>query len=171
MCIEYFYAMNSGVLLHQCSDIWPAMVRRYLWFSNGGGRWLTQVCVCVCVYQTDSKVNGTALSSPSTSSQRSDSSLPLLRVAASQTTDTMGKEPSPCSQWSRKRSVASIDVYKPSKDLLVFRRWWVFQSFPRSIWPGGSGGAAQQHFPSQPGYNTFHFLYTNVPRRTMFNVD
>uniref|UniRef100_A0A3P9PIU8 Dystrophin n=1 Tax=Poecilia reticulata TaxID=8081 RepID=A0A3P9PIU8_POERE len=33
--------------------------------------------------QTDSKVNGTALSSPSTSSQRSDSSLPLLRVAAS----------------------------------------------------------------------------------------
>uniref|UniRef100_A0A8C2XJX3 Dystrophin n=1 Tax=Cyclopterus lumpus TaxID=8103 RepID=A0A8C2XJX3_CYCLU len=38
---------------------------------------------------TDSKVNGTALSSPSTSSQRSDSSLPLLRVAASQTTDTM----------------------------------------------------------------------------------
>lgn len=44
-----------------------------------------------CVPQTDSKVNGTALSSPSTSSQRSDSSLPLLRVAASQTTDTMGK--------------------------------------------------------------------------------
>uniref|UniRef100_A0A3Q3IJM2 Dystrophin n=1 Tax=Monopterus albus TaxID=43700 RepID=A0A3Q3IJM2_MONAL len=41
--------------------------------------------------QTDSKVNGTALSSPSTSSQRSDSSLPLLHVAASQTTDTMGK--------------------------------------------------------------------------------
>ncbi|KAM6893218.1 dystrophin isoform 3-T3 [Lycodopsis pacificus] len=39
--------------------------------------------------QTDSKVNGTALSSPSTSSQRSDSSLPLLRMAASQTTDTM----------------------------------------------------------------------------------
>lgn len=36
-------------------------------------------------------MNGTALSSPSTSSQRSDSSLPLLRVAASQTTDTMGK--------------------------------------------------------------------------------
>ncbi|XP_035983740.1 dystrophin isoform X4 [Fundulus heteroclitus] len=47
--------------------------------------------------QTDSKVNGTALSSPSTSSQRSDSSLPLLRVAASQTTDTMGDDefPSP----------------------------------------------------------------------------
>uniref|UniRef100_A0A3B3CHW7 Dystrophin n=1 Tax=Oryzias melastigma TaxID=30732 RepID=A0A3B3CHW7_ORYME len=42
--------------------------------------------------QTDSKVNGTALSSPSTSSQRSDSSLPVLRVAASQTTDTMGDE-------------------------------------------------------------------------------
>uniref|UniRef100_A0A8C6NN17 Dystrophin n=1 Tax=Nothobranchius furzeri TaxID=105023 RepID=A0A8C6NN17_NOTFU len=41
---------------------------------------------------TDSKVNGTALSSPSTSSQRSDSSLPLLRVAASQTTDTMGDD-------------------------------------------------------------------------------
>uniref|UniRef100_A0A8C5EJ22 Dystrophin n=1 Tax=Gouania willdenowi TaxID=441366 RepID=A0A8C5EJ22_GOUWI len=40
--------------------------------------------------QTDSKVNGTALSSPSTSSQRSDTSLPVLRVAASQTTDTMG---------------------------------------------------------------------------------
>lgn len=36
-------------------------------------------------------MNGTALSSPSTSSQRSDSSLPLLRVAASQTTDTMGE--------------------------------------------------------------------------------
>uniref|UniRef100_A0A3P8V2H5 Dystrophin n=1 Tax=Cynoglossus semilaevis TaxID=244447 RepID=A0A3P8V2H5_CYNSE len=42
--------------------------------------------------QTDSKVNGTALSSPSTSSQRSDSSFPLLRVAASQTTDTMGDD-------------------------------------------------------------------------------
>uniref|UniRef100_A0A3B3IG72 Dystrophin n=1 Tax=Oryzias latipes TaxID=8090 RepID=A0A3B3IG72_ORYLA len=42
--------------------------------------------------QTDSKVNGTALSSPSTSSQRSDSSLPVLRVAASQTTDTMGDD-------------------------------------------------------------------------------
>ncbi|XP_077439439.1 dystrophin isoform X3 [Vanacampus margaritifer] len=42
--------------------------------------------------QTDSKVNGTALSSPSTSSQRSDSSLPHLRVAASQTTDTMGDD-------------------------------------------------------------------------------
>ncbi|XP_037552527.1 dystrophin isoform X1 [Nematolebias whitei] len=42
--------------------------------------------------QTDSKVNGTTLSSPSTSSQRSDSSLPLLRVAASQTTDTMGDD-------------------------------------------------------------------------------
>lgn len=42
--------------------------------------------------QTESKVNGTALSSPSTSSQRSDSSLPLLRVAASQTTETMGDE-------------------------------------------------------------------------------
>lgn len=42
--------------------------------------------------QTDSKVNGTALSSPSTSSQRSDSSLPVLRVAASQTTDTMGED-------------------------------------------------------------------------------
>uniref|UniRef100_A0A8C5CWX7 ZZ-type domain-containing protein n=1 Tax=Gadus morhua TaxID=8049 RepID=A0A8C5CWX7_GADMO len=41
---------------------------------------------------TDSKVNGTALSSPSTSSQRSDSSLPLLRMAASQTTDTMGDD-------------------------------------------------------------------------------
>ncbi|XP_061641344.1 dystrophin isoform X5 [Phyllopteryx taeniolatus] len=42
--------------------------------------------------QTDSKVNGTELSSPSTSSQRSDSSLPQLRVAASQTTDTMGDD-------------------------------------------------------------------------------
>ncbi|XP_068612640.1 dystrophin isoform X1 [Brachionichthys hirsutus] len=42
--------------------------------------------------QTDSKVNGTALSSPSTSSQRSDSSLPQHRVAASQTTDTMGDD-------------------------------------------------------------------------------
>ncbi|XP_061760709.1 dystrophin isoform X2 [Nerophis ophidion] len=42
--------------------------------------------------QTDSKVNGTAMSSPSTSSQRSDSSLPHLRVAASQTTDTMGDD-------------------------------------------------------------------------------
>uniref|UniRef100_A0A3P9L0L0 Dystrophin n=1 Tax=Oryzias latipes TaxID=8090 RepID=A0A3P9L0L0_ORYLA len=42
--------------------------------------------------QTDSKVNGTALSSPSTSSQRSDSSLPVLRVAASQTTDTVGDD-------------------------------------------------------------------------------
>ncbi|KAJ8350389.1 hypothetical protein SKAU_G00255190 [Synaphobranchus kaupii] len=42
--------------------------------------------------QTDTKLNGTALSSPSTSSQRSDSSLPLLRVAASQTTDTMGED-------------------------------------------------------------------------------
>ncbi|XP_019712982.1 dystrophin-like, partial [Hippocampus comes] len=42
--------------------------------------------------QTDSKVNGTALSSPSTSSQRSDCSLPQLRMAASQTTDTMGDD-------------------------------------------------------------------------------
>uniref|UniRef100_A0AAV2LGC3 Dystrophin n=1 Tax=Knipowitschia caucasica TaxID=637954 RepID=A0AAV2LGC3_KNICA len=42
--------------------------------------------------QTDSKVNGTALSSPSTSSQRSDSSLPVLRMAASQTTDAMDDE-------------------------------------------------------------------------------
>eukprot|EP00063_Salmo_salar_P066700 XP_014041535.1 PREDICTED: dystrophin-like isoform X2 [Salmo salar] len=46
-----------------------------------------------CVYlQTDSKVNGTALSSPSTSSQRSDTSLPLMRVAGSQTTETMGDD-------------------------------------------------------------------------------
>uniref|UniRef100_A0A8K9VC93 Dystrophin n=1 Tax=Oncorhynchus mykiss TaxID=8022 RepID=A0A8K9VC93_ONCMY len=42
--------------------------------------------------QTDSKVNGTALSSPSTSSQRSDTSLPLMRVAGSQTTETMGDD-------------------------------------------------------------------------------
>ncbi|XP_036396175.1 dystrophin isoform X3 [Megalops cyprinoides] len=42
--------------------------------------------------QTDPKLNGTALSSPSTSSQRSDTSLPLLRVAASQTTETMGED-------------------------------------------------------------------------------
>uniref|UniRef100_A0A6Q2ZJU0 Dystrophin n=1 Tax=Esox lucius TaxID=8010 RepID=A0A6Q2ZJU0_ESOLU len=42
--------------------------------------------------QTDSRVNGTTLSSPSTSSQRSDNSLPLMRVAGSQTTDTMGDD-------------------------------------------------------------------------------
>ncbi|XP_076838749.1 dystrophin isoform X3 [Brachyhypopomus gauderio] len=41
--------------------------------------------------QTESKVNGTALSSP-TASQRSDTSLASLRVAASQTTDTMGDD-------------------------------------------------------------------------------
>uniref|UniRef100_A0A673GN47 Dystrophin-like n=1 Tax=Sinocyclocheilus rhinocerous TaxID=307959 RepID=A0A673GN47_9TELE len=39
--------------------------------------------------QTESKVNGTALSSPSTASPRSDTSLASLRVAASQTTETM----------------------------------------------------------------------------------
>ncbi|RXM31939.1 Dystrophin [Acipenser ruthenus] len=39
----------------------------------------------------DAKVNGTTVSSPSTSSQRSDSSQPmLLRVVGSQTTETMG---------------------------------------------------------------------------------
>ncbi|TRZ02504.1 hypothetical protein DNTS_000081 [Danionella cerebrum] len=42
--------------------------------------------------QTESKVNGTGLSSPSTASPRSDSSLASLRVAASQTTDTMGDD-------------------------------------------------------------------------------
>uniref|UniRef100_A0A8C6UCB8 Dystrophin n=1 Tax=Neogobius melanostomus TaxID=47308 RepID=A0A8C6UCB8_9GOBI len=42
--------------------------------------------------RTEAPLNGTALSSPSTSSQRSDSSLPVLRVAASQTTDTMGDD-------------------------------------------------------------------------------
>uniref|UniRef100_A0A674KBN2 Dystrophin n=1 Tax=Terrapene triunguis TaxID=2587831 RepID=A0A674KBN2_9SAUR len=42
--------------------------------------------------QADSKVNGTTLSSPSTSLQRSDSSQPmLLRVVGSQTSETMGK--------------------------------------------------------------------------------
>ncbi|XP_072514120.1 dystrophin isoform X6 [Salminus brasiliensis] len=47
--------------------------------------------------QTESKVNGTALSSPSTASQRSDTSLASFRVAASQTTETMGGDelPSP----------------------------------------------------------------------------
>ncbi|CAB1327539.1 unnamed protein product, partial [Coregonus sp. 'balchen'] len=40
------------------------------------------VCYNACIYlQTDSKVNGTALSSPSTSSQRSDTSLPLMRLS------------------------------------------------------------------------------------------
>ncbi|XP_059409658.1 dystrophin isoform X3 [Carassius carassius] len=42
--------------------------------------------------QTESKVNGTALSSPSTASPRSDTSLASLRVAASQTTETMGDD-------------------------------------------------------------------------------
>ncbi|PWA32114.1 hypothetical protein CCH79_00013409 [Gambusia affinis] len=60
---------------------------------------------------TDSKVNGTALSSPSTSSQRSDSSLPLLRVAASQTTDTMGKEPS-----VEQETVGDDEFSSPSQD-------------------------------------------------------
>uniref|UniRef100_A0A8B9T593 Dystrophin n=1 Tax=Anas platyrhynchos TaxID=8839 RepID=A0A8B9T593_ANAPL len=42
--------------------------------------------------QADAKVNGTTLSSPSTSLQRSDSSQPmLLRVVGSQTSETMGK--------------------------------------------------------------------------------
>ncbi|KAK6486831.1 dystrophin-like isoform X1 [Huso huso] len=41
----------------------------------------------------DAKVNGTTVSSPSTSSQRSDSSQPmLLRVVGSQTTETMGDD-------------------------------------------------------------------------------
>ncbi|XP_058236880.1 dystrophin isoform X2 [Hemibagrus wyckioides] len=40
--------------------------------------------------QAESKVNGTALSSPSTASQRSDTSLASLHVATSQTTETMG---------------------------------------------------------------------------------
>ncbi|XP_057187046.1 dystrophin [Triplophysa rosa] len=42
--------------------------------------------------QTESKVNGTGLSTPSTASPRSDTSLASLRVAASQTTDTMGDD-------------------------------------------------------------------------------
>ncbi|XP_065261830.1 dystrophin isoform X3 [Emys orbicularis] len=43
--------------------------------------------------QADSKVNGTTLSSPSTSLQRSDSSQPmLLRVVGSQTSETMGED-------------------------------------------------------------------------------
>ncbi|XP_041127963.1 dystrophin-like isoform X6 [Polyodon spathula] len=43
--------------------------------------------------QADAKVNGTTVSSPSTSSQRSDSSQPmLLRVVGSQTTETMGDD-------------------------------------------------------------------------------
>uniref|UniRef100_A0A8D0CIQ4 Dystrophin n=1 Tax=Scleropages formosus TaxID=113540 RepID=A0A8D0CIQ4_SCLFO len=43
--------------------------------------------------QDNTRLNGTtALSSPSSSSQRSDSSLPLLRVVASQTTETMGDD-------------------------------------------------------------------------------
>ncbi|XP_052439429.1 dystrophin-like isoform X2 [Carassius gibelio] len=42
--------------------------------------------------QTESKVNGTALSTPSTASPRSDTSLASLRVAASQTTETMGDD-------------------------------------------------------------------------------
>ncbi|XP_051982361.1 dystrophin isoform X4 [Xyrauchen texanus] len=42
--------------------------------------------------QTESKVNGSTLSSPSTASPRSDTSLASLRVAASQTTDTMGDD-------------------------------------------------------------------------------
>ncbi|XP_066562465.1 dystrophin isoform X5 [Amia ocellicauda] len=43
--------------------------------------------------QAEAKVNGTTLSSPSTSSQRSDSSQPmLLRVVGSQTTETMGDD-------------------------------------------------------------------------------
>lgn len=78
----YIYTGNTGqwaagcVFLVACNGCWSLCY------------WT--VCVFMCVCQTDSKVNGTALSSPSTSSQRSDSSFPLLRVAASQTTDTMG---------------------------------------------------------------------------------
>ncbi|KFP71805.1 Dystrophin, partial [Acanthisitta chloris] len=43
--------------------------------------------------QADAKVNGTTLSSPSTSLQRSGSSQPmLLRVVGSQTSETMGED-------------------------------------------------------------------------------
>nr|XP_005995015.2 PREDICTED: dystrophin isoform X4 [Latimeria chalumnae] len=43
--------------------------------------------------QAEAKVNGTTVSSPSTSSQRSDSSQPMiLRVVASQTSETMGED-------------------------------------------------------------------------------
>uniref|UniRef100_A0A8C4S8N1 Dystrophin n=1 Tax=Erpetoichthys calabaricus TaxID=27687 RepID=A0A8C4S8N1_ERPCA len=43
--------------------------------------------------QAEAKVNGTTVSSPSTSSQRSDTSQPmLLRVVGSQTTETMGED-------------------------------------------------------------------------------
>ncbi|KAM9032123.1 dystrophin isoform 5-T5 [Sarcophilus harrisii] len=43
--------------------------------------------------QTEAKVNGTTVSSPSTSLQRSDSSQPmLLRVVGSQTSETMGED-------------------------------------------------------------------------------
>ena len=42
--------------------------------------------------QAEAKVNGTTVSSPSTSLQRSDSSQPmLLRVVGSQTSESMGK--------------------------------------------------------------------------------
>lgn len=75
-----FYTVNISVFMTDsklCTTLYKQQIKDAVLIS--------------CVPQTDSKVNGTALSSPSTSSQRSDSSLPLLRVAASQTTDTMGK--------------------------------------------------------------------------------
>ena len=54
---------------------------------------------CVCVFQTDSKVNGTALSSPSTSSQRSDATQPLRRGAGSQDPETLGETPPHTHCW------------------------------------------------------------------------
>lgn len=61
-------------------------------------------------------MNGTALSSPSTSSQRSDSSLPVLRVAASQTTDTMGEDTHTHTQLhtNRHTHVHMLDYQEPN---------------------------------------------------------
>uniref|UniRef100_A0A4W5RLS6 Dystrophin n=1 Tax=Hucho hucho TaxID=62062 RepID=A0A4W5RLS6_9TELE len=71
--------------------------------------------------QTDSKVNGTALSSPSTSSQRSDTSLPLMRVAGSQTTETMGETGTPLSTIPAMSPVDQTGCYSV---MAYFVRLW-----------------------------------------------
>ncbi|XP_016387170.1 dystrophin-like [Sinocyclocheilus rhinocerous] len=72
--------------------------------------------------QTESKVNGTALSSPSTASPRSDTSLASLRVAASQTTETMDDDE--LSSPSQDASTGLEDVIEQLND-----------SFPHSQGP------------------------------------
>lgn len=82
------------------------------------------------MFQTDSKVNGTALSSPSTSSQRSDSSLPVLRVAASQTTDTMGKSRYRC------RLLPLVEQVECTEHMSLSQPFWEGMYYLKNLFSG-----------------------------------